>query len=331
MLDFINYPVSAILWFWHEVFGTVFDPAAGYTWALAVVFLVFTLRALLFKPFVHQVRSMRKMQEFAPQMKALQEKYGDDRQRMAQELQKLQTEQGFNPVGGCLPMLVQVPVFIGLFQVLNGFRPGARSNFVFGSEEVASFVQADLFGASLSSTLTAPAEMLAAFGTDRVSMLAVGVPLMVAAAIATHITARHSVARQTVDASSGQAAMMNRLTLWVFPAFALVGGPFLPLAILLYWLANNFWTLGQQWVVFRRIDREEAEKPVAAGASAPVDAAPGAAETSEVAATSAPAGSVPDDGGDSPDENHAGAVPPGEVSRVTEDRSRDADALGDSR
>ena len=261
MLDFIYYPVSAILWFWHEVFGSFLDPASGYAWALSVIFLVFTLRALLFKPFVHQVRSMKKMQDFAPQIKALQAKHGDDRQALAQEMQKLQSEQGFNPVSGCLPMLVQVPVFIGLFHVLRGFVPGAPSNFVFNASDVSSFVEADLFGAKLSNTISQAPEQLASFQTDRPSMLLVGVPLMIAAAIATHFTARHSVARQTSDAaSSPQAAMMNRMTLWMFPMFAIIGGPFLPLAILLYWLANNFWTLGQQYVVYRKIDREEAQQ-----------------------------------------------------------------------
>lgn len=269
MLDFIYYPVSAILWFWHKVFGSFLDPASGYAWALSVIFLVFTLRALLFKPFVHQVRSMKKMQDVAPQIRALQEKHGDDRQRLAQEMQKLQSEQGFNPVSGCLPMIVQVPVFIGLFHVLRGFVPGAPSNFVFNSADVSSFVEADLFGAKLSNTISQPAEQLASFSTDRPSMLLVGVPLMIAAAIATHFTARHSVARQTSDAASNpQAAMMNRMTLWVFPMFAIIGGPFLPLAILLYWLANNFWTLGQQYVVYRKIDREEAQQ---AGSAAVVD------------------------------------------------------------
>lgn len=282
MLDFIYYPVSAILWFWHKVFGSFLDPASGYAWALSVIFLVFTLRALLFKPFVHQVRSMKKMQDVAPQIRALQEKHGDDRQRLAQEMQKLQSEQGFNPVSGCLPMIVQVPVFIGLFHVLRGFVPGAPSNFVFNSADVSSFVEADLFGAKLSNTISQPADQLASFSTDRPSMLLVGVPLMIAAAIATHFTARHSVARQTGDAASNpQAAMMNRMTLWVFPMFAIIGGPFLPLAILLYWLANNFWTLAQQYVVYRKIDREEAQQ---AGSAAVVESTATGSATAEATA-----------------------------------------------
>ncbi|KEI44669.1 membrane protein insertase YidC [Saccharopolyspora rectivirgula] len=303
-MDIIYYPVSAILWVWHKVFGSFLDPASGLAWALSVIFLVFTLRALLFKPFVTQVRSMKKMQKIAPLVRELQEKHGDDRQKLAMEMQKLQSEHGFNPLAGCLPVLVQVPVFIGLFHVLNGFKPGATSNYVFGAEEVASFVEADLFGAKLSISLTQPAEVLAAFGTDRTSMLLVAVPLMIAAAIATHFTARHSVARQGSQAAQNpQAAAMNRVTLWLFPMFAIVGGPFLPVAILIYWLANNFWTLGQQYVVYRKIDAEEAQDP-----SAPV------------------VDSVATSGQDSDIEHQ-----PGEVPGVIEDHNRGADKPGDSR
>lgn len=312
MLDFIYYPVSAILWFWHKVFGFVLEPSSGFAWALSVIFLVFTLRALLFKPFVHQVRSMKKMQEFAPLVRELQEKHGDDKQKLAAEMQKLQTEQGFNPLSGCLPMLVQVPVFIGLFHVLNGFKPGAPGNFVFNAADVASFVEADLFGAKLSNTLSQPAELLATFGTDRLSMMTVAVPLMIAAAIATHFTARHSLQRQSPEAAaSPQAAMTNKLMLWIFPMFAIVGGPFLPLAILIYWLANNFWTLGQQRVVYRRIDREEA-----ASADAPAVANSAGAASAVVDTTTA---------------EKASDDQPGEIPGVIEDRARDTDKPGETR
>ena len=81
------------------------------------MFLVFTLRAILYKPFVRQIRTTRQMQELQPQIKALQKKYGKDRQRMALEMQKLQKEHGFNPLMGCLPVLAQLPVFLGLYHV----------------------------------------------------------------------------------------------------------------------------------------------------------------------------------------------------------------------
>lgn len=331
MLDFINYPVSAILWGWHRVFGFVLDPTSGIAWALSVVFLVITLRALLFKPFVHQVRSMKKMQEFAPQIQELKDKHGDDQQKFAQEMQKLQAEHGFNPLGGCLPVLVQIPVFIGLFQVLNGFRPGAEQNFVFDADGVASFVEADLFGATLSTAMSRPAEVLASFGTDRPAMFAVGVPLMIAAAIATHFTARHSIQRQTASASNPQAAMMNKLMLWVFPAFAIIGGPFLPLAILIYWLANNLWTLGQQRIVYNKIDREESEAKAAeeAAAQAPESTeAAGSKADAQIEVATAP---VAVESNASASGGEAAHEQPGQVPGITEDRSRDTDDPGTTR
>lgn len=262
MLNFIYYPVSFIMWCWHQVFGSVLGDSSGIAWALSVVFLVFTLRLLLFKPFVSQVRSMRKMQEFAPEMQKLKKKYGNDRQKLAEEMQKLQRQEGFNPLGGCLPVLVQVPVFIGLFQVLREFQPGDLENYYFDAQGVQSFVESDLFGAKLNAWVTQGSASLAAQGTSIPQMLVVMIPLMIAAGIFTHITARHSVARQTEAQreANPQAAIMNKLMLYVFPIGVVVGAPFLPLAVLIYWVANNLWTLGQQYIVYRKIDAEEAAK-----------------------------------------------------------------------
>ncbi len=84
---------------------------------------------------------------------------------------------------------------------------------------------------------------------------------MVLAGIATYFNSRASVARQSVEAAANpQTAMMNKLALYVFPLGVVVGGPFLPLAIIFYWFANNIWTFGQQHYVFSMIEREEEEK-----------------------------------------------------------------------
>ncbi|MGH3871686.1 MAG: membrane protein insertase YidC [Pseudonocardiaceae bacterium] len=271
MLNFIYYPVSAILWFWHQAFGYLLGPGSGVGWALAVVFLVFTLRALLFKPFVSQVRSMRKMQEFAPEIQKLKKKYGDDRQKMAAEMQKLQSQHGVNPLGGCLPVLVQIPVFIGLFQVLRSFNrdfltPEMNAqigNYVFSAADVRSFLDADLFGVPLSSYITEPVELLARYGDiSRWQIAAVAVPLTLVAGILTHLTAKHSVQRQTPAqlAANPQAELMNKLMVYLFPLGVVAGGPFFPVAILIYWLSNNLWTLAQQRFVYNRIDAEQAQQ-----------------------------------------------------------------------
>ncbi|MDT7745455.1 MAG: YidC/Oxa1 family rane protein insertase [Actinomycetota bacterium] len=265
MLNFIYYPVSAILWFWHRVFGFLLGADSGFAWALSVIFLVFTLRALLFKPFVSQVRSMRKMQEFQPQIKKLQEKYKGDKQKLAEEMQKLQKEHGVNPLGGCLPVLVQLPVFIGLFHVLRGFQPSYPYNYVFDRTDVISFNNASLLGVKLSQAMFGGAQELGHFSLNfsgfTPSVVPVALPLMIIASVATHFTARISAQHQTTaSAANPQAAVMQKLTMWLFPIGVLVFGAFFPIAILLYWLANNSWTLTQQWYVYGRIAREEEDR-----------------------------------------------------------------------
>lgn len=263
MLDFIYYPVSFILWCWHWVFGHVFGEASAVSWALGIVFLVFTLRAIMYKPTVKQVRSMRKMQEFAPEIKKLQTKYKNDKPKMQQEMQKLQQQHGVNPLGGCLPMLLQIPVFLGLFHVLRSFGNSPTENYYFDERGVSSYLKADLFGARLGNWITEPAAELAKFDVPRGAVIAVAVPLMIVASILTHLTARHSVARQNPESATPQTAMMNNLTLYMFPLGVLVGGFFFPIGLLMYWLSNNGWTLAQQHFVYRKIDAEEEEKKAA--------------------------------------------------------------------
>ncbi|AJW39820.1 Inner membrane protein translocase component YidC, long form [Rhodococcus sp. B7740] len=282
MLDFVYYPVSAVLWFWHRVFGSVLGPDNGFAWALSVIFLVFTLRALLIKPFVGQIRSQLAMKRLRPQIEAVQKKYSADRARQAAEIRKLQQEHGFNPLMGCLPLLAQGPVFIGLLHVLRSFnRTGTgfghlgmtaqenanTANYVFSAADVQSFLDARLFGAPISAAVNSSREVLEAFGPfggvpSVWSIAFVAVPLMIVAAVATHMNSRASVARQDAAAlANPQTAIMNKLVLWVFPAGVLVGGPVLPVAVLLYWVSNNIWTYAQQHLVYRRIDREPSISP----------------------------------------------------------------------
>ena len=279
MLDFVYYPVSAILWFWHKAFGAVLGPDNGAVWALAVIFLVFTVRLVLLTPAIRQIRTTRRMQKLQPQIAALQRKHAGDRSRMALEMQQLQKEHGFNPLMGCLPALVQIPVFLGLFHVLRSFnRTGTglgrlgmtpdenanTANYIFSAADVQSFLGARLFGAPISAAVATPEGTLASFvhfgGIPAVGTIAaVAVPLMVIASLATHFNARAALQRGNPDtAANPQSAVMNKIMLWVFPLGALVGGPFLMIAILLYWVSNNIWTYVQQRIVHARLDREDA-------------------------------------------------------------------------
>jgi YidC/Oxa1 family membrane protein insertase len=263
-LDYIYYPVSGIMWVWHKIFGSFMGANNPWAWVLSVVFLVFTLRGILFKLFMKQMDSQLKMQAVQPEMKKLREKYKDDRQRLTEEMMRLNKEAGVNPLSGCLPAVLQSIVFIGLFHVLRSFTSsyqGGYGNYFFSAEDVRSFVDAKLFGgAPLSAFMAMPQAQLDALGGIRSTVIAVGVPLTILAGIATHLTSRRSVARQATMgvAQTSQTAIMNRLMMYGFPLFVVVGGPFFPLAILFYWLSNNSWTFGQLWVAHRIQDRKKA-------------------------------------------------------------------------
>jgi len=297
VLDVLYYPVSAVMWVWHTLFALVLGPSSGIAWALSVVFLVLTLRACMIKPFLVQIRSARAMRALAPQMAELRKRHGDDRRKLAEETQKLQREHGVNPLGALVPALVQVPVFLALLHVLRYFnRPGlsfeqnaAIPNYVFGPDQVRSFLEARLFGAPLSAYVRMPQELLDSFGghVDRIDVIAVAVPLMLLAAVATHFTARASLRQQASAAPLEEAAISGstetamrfmRLTPWIFPLGVLLGGlvAAFPIAILLYWLTNNGWTLVQQHIVFRKLAAEQAARPalVATAAVEPDPPAP---------------------------------------------------------
>ena len=276
-LDYIYYPVSGIMWVWHKIFGSFLGESSALTWVLSVIFLIFTLRAILFKPFMKQMESQLKMQAVQPQMKKLREKYKDDKQRLSEEMMKLNKEAGVNPLASCLPALIQAPVFIGLFHVLRMFQPvndgpGGptewfyRQNvYFFDHADVVSMGSAKLpGGAPLVGFMTMPADQLAFMDGVRSAIITWGIPLTILAGIATHMTSRRSVARQAqmnIDAAANpQTAIMNKLMLYMFPLFVVVGGPFFPLAILFYWLANNSWTFGQLYVAHRIQDKRAAAK-----------------------------------------------------------------------
>ena len=283
MLDPVYYAVSGVMWCWHQLFGLLLGPASGAAWALSVVFLVLTLRAVLIRPFLSQVRSSRVMQELAPQLAALRTRHADDPARLLQESRALQRAHGVSAAGTILPALLQVPVFLGLLHVLTHFnrrgltfeQNAALANYAFGPDEVRSFLEARLFGAPLSAYLSMPQQLLDSFGAhvDRVDVAVVAVPLMLLAAVATHVTARHSLRRQPAE---GPVAALMRWTPWVFPLGVLVGGAFFafPVAILFYWLANNVWTLVQQWIVFRGPAPVPVPAPVPQPAPEPATAVP---------------------------------------------------------
>ncbi len=124
MMEWIYWSISWILLRWHDLWAAVL-PGEGtflgtsWEWVLAIVFLVITVRIILFPIFVKQIRSQRAMQALQPKMKELQTKYKGDQETLRQEVMKLYQTEKVNPLMGCLPMFLQIPVFLGLFHVLK--------------------------------------------------------------------------------------------------------------------------------------------------------------------------------------------------------------------
>src|SRR6202000_2883731 len=176
----------------------------------------------------------------------------------------------------CLPMLAQIPVFLGLYHVLRSFNRTTgglgqphmsviqnrlTGNYVFTAADVGHFLDANLWGAPIGAFMTQHAGLDAFTYFSRPAVIAVGGPVMVMAGIATYFNSRASVARQSAEAAANpQTAMMNKLALYVFPLGVVVGGPFLPLAIIFYWFGDNSWACGERHYVFRMIEREDEEK-----------------------------------------------------------------------
>ncbi|WP_445446460.1 membrane protein insertase YidC [Corynebacterium durum] len=287
MLNFVYWPISAILWFWHKLLSYVLDPGWGITWVLSIVLLTFTIRVFLVKPSLNQMRSSRKMSELQPRMAEIRSKYKNDQQKQMEEIRKVQKEMGVNPIAGCLPLLVQMPVFLGLFHVLRSFnRTGTGSgqlglsveqnrntaNYIFSPSDVQSFLDARLFGVPLSSYISMPESMYQGFsGAEftRTDIMMVAIPLILITATATHFVARMGVNRQKARLASGkqsapandqmqmQMDMMNRMMVWFMPLTILFTGAFWHIGLLFYMVSNNIWTFFQQRFIFNKMDAEE--------------------------------------------------------------------------
>ncbi len=113
---------EAVAWILSTIHsGLAHLTTASWTWGLSIVLLTVCMRLLLFPLFMKQIKSQREMQLLQPKIAELKKKYPDDRQRQSQEQMALFKEHGVNPLAGCLPLLVQMPIFFALFGVLHKF------------------------------------------------------------------------------------------------------------------------------------------------------------------------------------------------------------------
>ena len=145
--------ISAVLLFWHQIFGGIFGPASGAAWALSIIGLTLVIRAALIPLFVKQIKSQRNLQLLQPKVKELQKKYGHDRELLGKETMKLYKDTGTNPFSSCLPLLVQMPIFLGLFRLLDLASKQGEGRGLLTDTQAQQLADAELFGAPISATL----------------------------------------------------------------------------------------------------------------------------------------------------------------------------------
>ena len=245
---------ESVLRFWHDTLGD-FEGS----WGWSIILLTFTVRILILPLTFKSVKSMQKLQVLQPQMKKIQERYKDDRQRMNQEMMKFYQENKVNPLGSCLPLLLQIPFFIALFYLLQ-----------------SDSFQADIEGNESFFFIPDLAEPL----TGEPVVLGVMVVLYVATQlIATMIT--------SIGGDKTQQRIMMALP-FVFVIFIIN----FEAGLILYWVTTNVWTIGQQLVVRKLYPRPDLETAADGNGAAPSKAAakaPGAAgATSGNGSTKAP-------------------------------------------
>jgi YidC/Oxa1 family membrane protein insertase len=235
--------VSWVLMAWHSLFSQVLPEESGWTWALSIIGLTLVVRAALIPLFVKQIKSSRNMQMLQPKVKELQKKYGHDRERLAQETMALYKDAGTNPFASCLPILMQAPIFIALFRVLNK----ATQEVGLGVLTDADAVQLDraaLLGVEISNTF------ITAGGNWAIYVLC---GVLVLLMTATTFTTQRQLMRKNMPASAltGPYAQQQKMLLYILPVAFGFGGIFFPVGVLLYWSTSNLWTMGQQFYVIR--------------------------------------------------------------------------------
>ncbi len=255
MLDWLYTAIAWVMKQWHALFSTFLDPASGITWALSIVFLVVTIRVLLFRLFVKQVKSQRAMQEIQPEIQKLRKQYGSDKQGFSQAMMALQKERGVNPLAGCLPILPQIPIFLSLFHVLRRIAPGKDGLYSWDDTLTDQAASAQLFGAPISSSFNMAGEkeqlILALPGVGYTNIRIVAFVLIVIMCATTFFTQKQIMKRS--GPVEGQAAMVQKLLLYGMPLSLFVSGFFFPIGVLLYWFTNNLWTLGQQFYILKKL------------------------------------------------------------------------------
>ena len=225
---------------------TFFHNSMGVPWGWAIVLLTIVVRAALVPLTVKQFHSMQRLQQHTPELKAIQAKYKDDKQRQQQELMKFYKENQINPFGACLPLAAQLPVFISLFYML---RSSLRIDICPQSQPNAHLVNGHWVGISHAHTVPCGPHNGASFlFIPDLTNKASGAVLVVLIVlyVGTQLASSLMMSSPTMDKTQRQIML-------VMPLFFVIFIINFPAGVIVYWITTNTWTIGQQYVVKRRI------------------------------------------------------------------------------
>ena len=213
----------------------------GLTWAWSIVALTVIVRMLLVPVAIRQIHSMQSLQIHAPEMKRIQQQYKNDRQRQSEELMKFYKENKINPYASCLPIVFQIPIFIGLFFVLRDFKKE-----IFCTR--GDFCETDADGKlQVLPDFVSQLEWVSLVNITEPTIEAWG-PVLIAVYVASQLTS-------TWLMSTAMQSKAQRYMIMVLPILFL---PFIlsfPSGLMIYWLTTNLWTTGQGIITRRLMPR----------------------------------------------------------------------------
>jgi YidC/Oxa1 family membrane protein insertase len=223
------------------IYGLVGD------WGLAIIVLTIIFRLLLWPLTIKQTRSMANMQKLQPLMKEIQEKYADDKEKQNQEMMKLYAEHKFNPLSGCLPMIIQMPLLIAFYSVLAAPVIDKAGKVTRAGGPLAKFLGGEggsFFGILPDIMMTPKAAMAQGF--------AQAVPYLIVLAIfGLSIILPTLMMPQNTTAQGNQ----QKMTSYIMAAFMLFVGYSIPAGALLYYDASSLIAAGQQFLTQRSLKK----------------------------------------------------------------------------
>ncbi|MGX1131834.1 YidC/Oxa1 family membrane protein insertase [Streptomyces glaucescens] len=248
LFSFITTPVSWVIVQFHSLYGAIFGPDTGWAWGLSIVSLVILIRICLIPLFVKQIKATRAMQTLQPEMKKIQERYKNDRQRQSEEMMKLYKDTGTNPLSSCLPILAQSPFFFALYHVLNSIASNDTIG-VINERLLESAQKAHIFGAPLAAKFTDSSEKVEALGSSITDVRIVTALMIVLMSLSQFYTQRQLMMKNVDTTVKTPFMQQQKMLMYVFPVIFAVFGINFPVGVLVYWLTTNVWTMGQQMYV----------------------------------------------------------------------------------